>query len=295
MNDAKTPQGEPSKHAPQATEKAAHAPAHNQKGVHSASYTEGRKRTGAIALLATFVGCIVFGLLLITVGVKLSHRNAQVADSQKQLDQAKKDGASAQAGLEKARTTAADLQTQLTTARGHVTDMQSQLDLANSKTRDLQNQADRAKALTAEVQGQLDKSKAQSADLQNQLAQSAAGSQQLLTQLDQARIQAMDQDSKLQKAEADIAALQPMLLKARHMPVTTSFEAEHWGKGVTLHINNLNQQPLTVKITVNSHGAPRTQSNVIGAAATLNLKKLAPGDNVVVASDGYEALALTVQ
>jgi septal ring factor EnvC (AmiA/AmiB activator) len=294
MNDAKTPQGEASKHAATLPEKTAHAPAQPHKGGNTESHKEDRRRTGAFALLATFVGCVVFGLLLIMVGVKLSHRNAQLADVQKQLDEAKKDGASAQADLEKAKQSAADLQTQLTKAKGQVTDMQSQLDLANSKTTDLQNQVDRAKAQMADVQGQLDKSKAQSADLQNQLAQNAAGSQQLLTQLDQAKIQAMDQDSKLQKAQADIAALQPMLLKVRHMPVTTSFEAEHWGKGVTMHVNNLDQQPLNVKVTVSGQGSPRSQSNVIGAGATLNVDKLAAGENVVVASDGYDPLNLTV-
>jgi septal ring factor EnvC (AmiA/AmiB activator) len=294
MNDEKTPHGEPSKHTAALPEKTAHAPAQPQKAAHPASHIENRRRAGAFALLATFVGCIVFGLLLIVVGVKLSHRNAQLADVQKQLDQAKKDGESAQSDLEKAKQSAADLQTQLTKAKGQVTDMQSQLDLANSKTTDLQNQVDRAKAQTAEVQGQLDKSKAQSADLQNQLAQTAAGSQQLLTQLDQAKIQAMDQDSKLQKAQADIAALQPMLLKVRHMPVTTSLEAAHWGKGATLRINNLDQQPLNVSVTVSGQGSPRSQSNVIGAGATLNVDKLAAGDNVVVASEGYDPISLTV-
>jgi hypothetical protein len=85
-----------------------------------------------------------------------------------------------------------------------------------------------------------------------------------------------------------------MLLKARHMPVTTSFEKTH-GDHLTLHVSNLDQQPVTVNVTIADAGKTRSQSNVIGAGATLNVEKLAAGDDVTVASDGYEPLKLTAQ
>ena len=47
----------------------------------------------------------------------------------------------------------------------------------------------------------------------NVLTQANAGSNQLLSQLDQAKIQTMDLQGRLQKAESDLAQLQPMLLK----------------------------------------------------------------------------------
>jgi chromosome segregation ATPase len=169
------------------------------------------------------------------------------------------------------------------------------VDQDKSSAADLQAQLDKANAQTKEVQAQLEKSKAQAGDLQNQLVQAAAGSTQLLTQLDQAKIQSMDMQQRLQKAEADIAQLQPMLLKARHMPVTTSLEKEHWGHGVTLHVNNLTQQPLSVNITISSQGKTRSQSNVIGSAATLNVEKLNSADTVDIASDGFETVHLTVE
>jgi multidrug efflux pump subunit AcrA (membrane-fusion protein) len=253
------------------------------------------QKTGAIALLGSFAACLVFAIILIVLGVKVRHRDAQLADTQKQLAQAKSDGAKAQADLEKAETASADLKTQLDKANAHSADLQSQADQAKSGTADLQTQLDKAKAQTSEVQAQLDKSKSQSADLRNQLSQATAGSTQLLTQLDQAKIQSMDMQQRLQKAEADIAQLQPMLLKTRHMPVTTSFEKERWGHGVTLHVNNLNQQPLSVNITISSQGKNRSQTNVIGAAATLNVDKLVTDDTLDIASDGYETIHLTVQ
>ena len=91
----------------------------------------------------------------------------------------------------------------------------------------------------------------------------------------------MDLQARLQKAEADLAQLQPMLLKTRHMPVTTSFEKENWGRGITLHVNNLNHQPLSVNVTVNSKSnPPRSLTNVIGAAGILTVDKLVAGDSL---------------
>jgi hypothetical protein len=116
----------------------------------------------------------------------------------------------------------------------------------------------------------------------------------MLTEMDQAKIQALDLQARLHKAEADIAQLQPMLLKARHMPVTATFEKTH-GDRFTLHINNLDRQPLTVSVTVANAGKTRSQSNVIGAGATLNVEKLTAGDSVTVAGDGYDPLNLTVE
>jgi septal ring factor EnvC (AmiA/AmiB activator) len=254
------------------------------------------RKAGAFALLGTFVACLILAILTLVLGVKVHSRDTQLSDTQKQLAQAKSDGAKTKSELDKVTSEEADLKTQLDKAKSQSADLQAQLDQAKPALADMQSQLDKSKTQTADVQAQLDKSKAQSADLQNQLGQATAGSTQLLTQLDQSKIQSMDLQARLQKAEADIAQLQPMLLKTRHMPVTTSFEKEHWGKGITLHVNNLNQQPLAVEITIDSKGnPPRSQSNVIGAAGTLNVDKLAGGDSVVVASDGYDTLNLTAQ
>jgi uncharacterized phage infection (PIP) family protein YhgE len=257
--------------------------------------SERSTKAGAVALLGAVAACLVFAILVVVLTVKIHRRDSQLADSQKQLAQAKSDGAKAQADLEKASSASADLKSQLDKAKSQSADLQSQADQAKSASSDIQNQLEKSKAQTADVQVQLEKSKAQSADLQNQVTQATAGSTQLLTQLDQAKIQSMDMQQRLQKAEADIAQLQPMLLKSRQMPVTTSFDKEHWGHGFTLHVNNLNQQPLSVNITITSQGKVRTQSNVIGAAATLAVEKLVAGDSADIASDGYETVHLTAQ
>jgi uncharacterized phage infection (PIP) family protein YhgE len=257
---------------------------------------EKNRRTGAFALLGAFAACLLLAILTLVLVVKVHRRDAQLADTQKQLAESKSDDAKIKGELDKATSESADLKAQLEKAKSQSADLQAQLDQAKPAIADLQAQLDKSKAQTSDVQAQLDKSKAQSADLQNQLNQATAGSTQLLTQLDQSKIQMMDLQARLQKAEADLSQLQPMLLKTRHMPVTTSFEKGHWGRGITLHVNNLNQQPLGVDITINSKGSPpRTQTNVIGAAGTLSIDKLVAGDSVIVASDGYDPLNVTAQ
>jgi septal ring factor EnvC (AmiA/AmiB activator) len=243
-------------------------------------------------ILATW---LLLAVLTVVLAIRVHTVDANLANTQKQLDQAKSDGSKAQAELDKAKAASADLQDQLTKAKAQEAELQSKVEQGEDATHQVQAQLDRAKAMAADQQAQLDKSKAQAADLQGQLGQSNAGSNQLLSQLDQAKIQTLDLQGRLQKAESDLAQLQPMLLKAGHMPVTSSFEKESWGHGLTLHVNNLSQQPLTVNITIAGQGGTRRQSSVIGAAGTLNVEKLASGDRVSIACDGFETLQLTAQ
>jgi len=256
----------------------------------------GHEKTKSPALfLGLIATCVVLAIVALVLCVKIRGVDAKLADSQKQLAQAKSDGSQAQAELDKAKSTAADLQVQLTAAKAKEDDLQAQLDLSKDAAKQLQDKLDKAKAQAVEQQAELDKAKAQVADLQAQVNQATAGSVQLLSQLDQAKIQSMDLQARLQKAESDLTQLQPMLLKVRHMPVTTSLEKAHWGEGFMLHVTNLSQQPITVNITINGPGGTRRQSNVIGAGATLNVDKLLAGNQVAIASDGCDPVDVDVK
>jgi multidrug efflux pump subunit AcrA (membrane-fusion protein) len=266
--------------------------AHTPMSDSNTRHTPKDKNPGiSLGILAT---CLILAIAAIGLGIKVRHRNSQLADTQKQLAQAKSDTAKAQGELDQSKAQAADLQTQLDKSKAQATDLQSQLDLSKQSVTQVQAQLDKSKAQTADVQAQLDKAKAQSADLHTQLNQATSGSAQLLTQIDQEKIHSMDLQGRLDKAESDLAQLQPLLLKARHMPVTTSFEKTH-GDHFTLHINNLNPQPVTVNVTIAGSGKTRSQSNVIGTASTLNIEKLNAGDSVTVTSDGFDTLNLTAQ
>jgi hypothetical protein len=50
-----------------------------------------------------------------------------------------------------------------------------------------------------------------------------------------------------------------------------------------------------VDITVTGAGKTRTQSNTVAVGATVNVEKLAAGESVVIASEGYNPVRLTVQ
>jgi septal ring factor EnvC (AmiA/AmiB activator) len=239
--------------------------------------------------------CLILAIVVVVLGVKVHRLNAQAAANQEQLAGSKADAAKVQAELDKAKTQSGDLQAQLDKAKAQSTDLQAQLDQSKSAATQAQALLDKAKSQSVDLQAQLDKAKAQSADFESQLHQATAGSTQLLTQLDQAKIQTMDLQSRLQKAEGDLAQLQPMLLKARHMPVTTSLEKVHGGRNFTLHINNLYLQPLNLTIAITGAGKTRSQSNIVGAGATLDVEKVAAGETAVISSDGYDPVNVTAQ
>lgn len=237
---------------------------------------------------------LVFPILSLVLAVKVHSRDAQVADLQKQLADSKSQASKAQADLDKASSGTDDLKAQLAKALGAEDDLKAQLGRDALVANQQQAQVDKDKALQADLQARLDRSDAQSAAFKSQLDQTTAGSAQMLTELNQAKIQTLDLQARLQKAEADIAQLQPMLLKARHMPVAASFEKTR-GDRLTLHVNNLDQQPVTVSVAIDDAGKTRSQSNVIGAGATLSIEKISAGDRVTVSSDGYDPLKLTAQ
>jgi hypothetical protein len=107
----------------------------------------------------------------------------------------------------------------------------------------------------------------------------------------------------LQKAEGEITRLQPLVQRARRLPVTTSFErvsgsAFEFVSGahtLTLHINNPFPQPLSVVVTVANAAKTTSQAVTIAGGSTLNVEKLAEGDKVLIASEGYDPVNLTAQ
>jgi hypothetical protein len=265
------------------------APMSDQDAVHKEKWRPSASLVGIIAAAA------VLAFVIIVLAVKVGRLNTQVADDQKALADAKSNSAQVQSQLDQANAASADLKAQLEKANTQLSDSKSQLDLARDSSARLQVQMDRAKVQQADLQSQLDKSKAQSADILAQLNQANAGSARMLTQLDQDKIQAMDLQSRLQKAESDIAELQPLLLKAGHMPVTASFEKLDGGRNFTLHINNLYPQPIRVDVAVAGADVKRSQSTIIGGSGTIDVKRLTAGESVVIASNGYAQMNLTVQ
>jgi len=258
-------------------------------------------------MLAVLLICVGLAIVVIVLSFRVHTLSAQAvhaaqpAEPPRQLAPAKPDNTQAQADLEKARAASADLKSQLEKAKSRAGDLQSQLDRAKAQSADLQAKIDAAGAQSADLQAKLDKASAQAADLQGQLNEAAARSSQQAAQLDQAKARAADLQARLQKSEGEIARLQPLVQRARHLPVTMSVEKAHGGPfslasagGLTLHVSNLYLEPLSVVVAITDPDGTRSQSAAIAGGATLKLEKLADGDTVVVSSEGYDPVTLTV-
>jgi len=248
--------------------------------------------------------CIILAIVVIVYGVKVRNLNAQAADTQNQLAQSKSEAAQVQAELDKATAASTQLKAQLDEANGQQADLKNQLEQARSRPAELpglQPQLDKAKTQSADLQSQLDRANAQSADLQAQLKQANGGSAQLLAQLDQAKGQVLELQARLNRAESDIATLKPLVLKARHMPIVTSFERKLWGYNFTLkrsyalHVSSLCPGTLSLFITITHEQRLRSQSSEVESGATTVVDDLAPGDKVSIDSEGYDPVNLTVQ
>jgi len=235
---------------------------------------------------------VVPTVFVIALGLIAGHLNTQLADVQKQLAQSAAAATQAQAELAQAKAASAQLQSQLQKADSQQTDLQTQLDQSKVAADHLQSLADEEKAHGADLQSQLDKAKAQVSDMQTQIADDSAGSAALL---EQTKSLNADTQAQLKKSQDDISQLQSWFVKARHLPVTTAFEKVDGGRSFTLHVSNLYAQPLSVGIAITGAVNTRTQKNSIDGSATLDVEKLTAGENVVISSDGYDPVTLSVQ
>jgi septal ring factor EnvC (AmiA/AmiB activator) len=267
----------------------------------------------AVGVLLVIIGLAIVVILLAIKFHRLDAKSAPAspgtqgvpaADSQAQKSaQAKPDLAQAQADLDRAVAATAQLQAQLDKAKSVQADLQSQLDQSRNAGTQLQSRLDSAKAESADRQSQLDKAKAQAEDLRSQITQAAAEKSRLVAQLDQATKQSADLQARLQKSEGYVAQIQPLLVRARHLPVRTSlekvrgspFELVNGRTSFTLHINNPFLEPLSVDLTIVHGGRTVSQTNTIAGGATLNLEKLAVGDKVTIGGDQYEPVNVTME
>jgi len=237
--------------------------------------------------------CIILAILAIALAYAVHQKNAQVADARAQLVQANTATDQVKADLAKANALAVDLRLQLDRAKGLRSDLQSQLAKAQGQQSDLQSQLEKARA---NLQSQQDKAAAQSAGLQAEINQANGGLSRLQKELDQAKGQNEDLSAKLAKAEAGIAKLQPLAVKARVLPVSATIEkVSFWSAGFTMHVRNLNSSPLNVNITIGASGKTPSMSATIEGGGTLNIGNLAAGADVVIASEGYDPAKLTVR
>jgi peptidoglycan hydrolase CwlO-like protein len=235
--------------------------------------------------------CVVLAAATVILAYMVFQRNSLVIQGRTQLAQANAEATQSKADLDGARTQAAALQTQLDQARSQQADLQSTLGKLQTEEPALQAQIKNLQEGRSSLQSQLEGSNARATDLQSQLSKAEAGSAALGKQLEAANLATADLKSQLEKARSENAA--PMAVKARGMPISTAFKKSFFG-GYTMHLANLNPDPLNVTITVEgSNTAPIVTTIASGSA--FEVKHLAADANIVIASNGYDSVNLTAR
>jgi uncharacterized protein YhaN len=207
-----------------------------------------------------------------------------------------------QAALDKATAANLVLQADLDKEKAEARDLQSKLTQATAASDQLRIQLDAANADGADLKARLEKAKDQTNSVRSELAAAQSEKAGLAGDLDREKTEAADLKAKLQKSEAYAAGIQPLVARARHLPIRISsdkvmgnpFELVSGHSSYTIHLANLSLEPVNVDLTIVTAGHTIAQSNTIGGGATLNLERLAEGAKVTIAADTYESVTTGV-
>jgi len=232
----------------------------------------------AVLFLAAIVAALAYAAY--HLDSVAAHGKEQLALADSKIGQAKAD-----LGMANARS--AELQLQIESIGSQTADLKAQLDKAQARRSGLESQLQRA---LADLRSQADNARVRESDFQAVIKSSG-----LLKELEQAKSQAKDLEAQLAKTQGDLAKLQPLAIKARVPPLTTSFEKGFWDRGFTLHVKNLNPDPLSVNIKITGLGTAFARSATMEGGGSLNVENLAAGMRVAIESAGYDTMTVTVQ
>lgn len=252
-------------------------------------HVDQRKSGASFGLRAA---CFILGLATLVLASMVYQENATVASTRTQLTQATDEGTQAKSDLDKANVKVADMQGQLTAATAKATDLQTQLAKAQGQSKNLQAQLVTATNQASDMKAQLASANDRLAEAQAKVSQANDSSALLRKQLDASKAQVADLQAQVEKAQPKNDSAQASAPLAA-MPVAATFEKSFWTGDYTLHIKNTNSDPLNVTVTVAGSQAPAPITATIKGGATFDVKKLAGGANVNIASDGFGPVSLT--
>jgi septal ring factor EnvC (AmiA/AmiB activator) len=254
---------------------------------------EENKRAGIpFALIAA---SLVFAVACVVLDTRVHRQSAELADKNAQLAQSNSKAAQANADLEAAKSQALALQAQLVSEQNQRTELESQLGVAKRQIAGFQAQASGDEVRRTNLESQLNSAKAQLAAAQAQVAADQGQRRDLQTQLDAAKAQLAGMQGDLSKAQGDLTRLHPLLVEARRIPITASFEKSYWDRGFTLHLGNTSTQALKVRIAISGSEPTRYQETVLDGGAAVSIMHLPPGEKLVLTSEGFDPLSLTAQ
>jgi peptidoglycan hydrolase CwlO-like protein len=269
------------------------SPRLSESAVHDNEHEDHMRSEASFGVRAA---CCVLGLATLVLAYMVYEENSTVADTGTQLAQATDQGLQTKADLDKANIRVADMQNQVTAATAKASDLQTQLAKAQGQNTDLQAQIAKANSQVSEMKTQVDSAKERLSEAQAKISLANDDSALLRKELDAAKAQVADfqsQDAKAQ-ATADSTATQAAApLPA--MPVAAKFVKSSWTGGFTLHVKNTNSGPLIVTITVEGSQGRAPIPAIIEGGSTFDVKDLASGTNVVLTSNGFSPVNLTVR
>jgi multidrug efflux pump subunit AcrA (membrane-fusion protein) len=220
---------------------------------------------------------------------KLRQQDDAVDNLRAQLERANSETAAAQADLTKTGSAMSDLHGLVDKAQKQAADAQAQTKKIEEAGAQTQAQLQQAQA---ELQSQQQKSQAQIADLQTRLNRANDSSSGLRNELATVKKQNDDLKALLAKASEKPATPSPAAVAGRTLPLTTEFKKSFFADGFTLTLKNTGSTPL--KLDLEIVGSPNTPSKsvTIEGGGTLELKDLAAGATVGIASDGFTPISL---
>jgi uncharacterized phage infection (PIP) family protein YhgE len=251
---------------------------------HEHGHDHAKTPFGAIA------ACAILAIATIVLAYSVHQGNNAAADLRGQLNQATSEITGLKADVDKANSAAAGLRSQLDSTQGQLADFKSQLGQAQSQKAAAQSQLAKAQDERAAMQRQVDNEKAQLSESQARLDQANNKVSALSKDLDEAKSQSADLRSQLAKAQEQASVQAPKLLS---MPIATEFKKSFWGSSYTLHVTNLNPDPLVLSITVAGRNAPIAAT--IKSGATFDVDGLAAGTSVAIAGGDYASVNLTAR
>jgi multidrug efflux pump subunit AcrA (membrane-fusion protein) len=249
----------------------------------------------AAASAGLIVACVLLSTLAVYLAARVHSQSTALSETRTQLAQSNSRADVAQAGLDAAKAQSADLQSKLTSGAGEKSDLQSQLDRAKALAAGLQAQFNRDQSQQADLQVQLAQAKALASGRQTQFDRLSQESAALRAQLDQVRTQGAETQAQLAKAQADLTRVHPLVVESRQLHLNAAFEKSFWDQGFTLHINNPGTDALNLTITISGADKTRVERAVLEGGATLNIGHFPAGENVVIASEGFEPLNLSAR
>jgi multidrug efflux pump subunit AcrA (membrane-fusion protein) len=249
----------------------------------------------AAASAGLIVACVLLATVAVYLAARVHSQSTALSETKAQLAQSNSRADAAQAGLDAAKAQSSDLQAKLASGAGEKSDLQSQLDRAKALAAGLQAQLNRDQSQQADLQVQLAQAKALASGRQTQFDRLSQESASLRAQLDQVRSQGAETQAQLAKAQADLTRVHPLVVESRQLHLSTAFEKSFWDQRFTLHISNTGTDALNLRITISGPDKTRAQMAVLEGGASLNIERLPAGENVVIASDGFEPLNLVAR